>query len=407
MIPPIMRRTSIGQNPSDHIFGPLAALAYGNGLNLGVQFDQDYQPSTRMVTGAATVQNLSYNFDPAGDITAIADNLAAARNQTLHYDALYRLTQAAGAYGTYAYGYDAVGNRISLGLTNSSGSTSSTYNYAGTSNQLQTIVTGATTRTLTYGATGNITGDDFGNGTVLGFTYDQDNRLVRAAQGAAATAYAQDHRGLVFVKSGINGADLHYDGAGHLIAESNATGVFRRQYIWLDDLPVAYYQAGSLFFVHTDHLGAPQKMTDGSQSIVWDGAASDPFMAQPLPANLTMELRLPGQQYDALTGLHYNGLRDYDPTLGRYIESDPIGLGGGVNTYAYVGGNPAKYTDPLGTASCADAGLAGDVIDVCRLRSETPYSCSYQCVSRQYVTIPKSILGGSCQKIISRPWPYL
>ncbi len=150
------------------------------------------------------------------------------------------------------------------------------------------------------------------------------------------------------MKSGTNGADLHYDGAGHLIAESNGTGVFRRQYLWLDDLPVAYYQAGSLFFVHTDHLGAPQKMTDGSQNIVWDGAASDPFMAQPLPTNLTMNLRLPGQQYDALTGLHYNGMRDYDPTLGRYLESDPIGLAGGINTYGYAGGNPVRFTDPTG-----------------------------------------------------------
>jgi RHS repeat-associated protein len=123
--------------------------------------------------------------------------------------------------------------------------------------------------------------------------------------------------------------------------------VFRHEYIWLDDLPVAFYQAGSLSHVHTDHLGAPQKMTDGGQNIVWD-AVSDPFMAQPLPTNLTMNLRFPGQQYDTETGLHYNGLRDYDPTLGRYIESDPIGLAGGINTYAYVDDNPIAYSDPYG-----------------------------------------------------------
>ena len=249
--------------------------------------------------------------------------------------------------GTLDWSYDAVGNRTSLGLTTSGGTNSSTYNYAPTSNQLQTIVTGATTRTLSYSATGNITGDDFGNGTILSFLYDQDNRLVRATQGAAATAYAQDHRGLVFSKAGTNGADLHYDSAGHLIGESNAAGVFRRQYLWLDDLPVAFYQAGSLSYVHTDHLGAPQKMTDGGQNIVWD-AVSDPFMAQPLPTNLTMNLRLPGQQFDSLTGLHYNGIRDYDPTLGRYLESDPIGLAGEINTYAYVDGNPITNVDPLG-----------------------------------------------------------
>ncbi|MDZ4099922.1 MAG: RHS repeat-associated core domain-containing protein [Methylophilaceae bacterium] len=59
-------------------------------------------------------------------------------------------------------------------------------------------------------------------------------------------------------------------------------------------------------------------------------------------------LRFPGQYYDKETGLHYNTHRDYDPSTGRYIESDPIGLLGGVNTYAYVGSDPLRYIDPRG-----------------------------------------------------------
>lgn len=55
-----------------------------------------------------------------------------------------------------------------------------------------------------------------------------------------------------------------------------------------------------------------------------------------------------GGSFDKETNLHYNYFRDYDPQTGRYIQSDPIGLAGGINLYSYVGGNPLTYTDPMG-----------------------------------------------------------
>lgn len=84
----------------------------------------------------------------------------------------------------------------------------------------------------------------------------------------------------------------------------------------------------------------------------WDGEAFGATLANQDPDQdgkvFVYNLRFPGQYYDKSTGLHYNGFRDYDPSTGRYIESDPIGLAGGINTFGYVGGDPLGSIDSLG-----------------------------------------------------------
>src|SRR5210317_2542535 len=95
-------------------------------------------------------------------------------------------------------------------------------------------------------------------------------------------------------------------------------------------------------------------MTGQNGYVVWQ-ATYDPFGKAMVNEDVdgdgntvTLNVRFPGQYYDAESGLHYNYFRYYDPSTGRYITSDPIGLAGGLNTYGYVGGNPLRYTDPTG-----------------------------------------------------------
>jgi RHS repeat-associated protein len=107
-------------------------------------------------------------------------------------------------------------------------------------------------------------------------------------------------------------------------------------------------QAANIAYIHSDHLGSPQKMTDNSQALTWD-AQFDPFGEEFLISGSAVQPnRFPGQYADAETGYSYNYFRDYDPTVGRYIQSDPIGLRGGMNTYGYVDGNPVVGIDPYG-----------------------------------------------------------
>ncbi len=103
-----------------------------------------------------------------------------------------------------------------------------------------------------------------------------------------------------------------------------------------------------IFFYHTDYLGAPIAMTDQNGSFFWK-AEYRPFGDLfSLTANVENNLRFPGQYHDSETGLRQNWFRDYDPSVGRYREVDPVGLDGGLNLYVYALANPLFLIDPDG-----------------------------------------------------------
>jgi RHS repeat-associated protein len=107
-------------------------------------------------------------------------------------------------------------------------------------------------------------------------------------------------------------------------------------------------KASGVFYYHNDHLGTPQALTDDSGRIVWEADYS-PFGEVNIVVNeIINNIRFPGQYFDEESGLHYNYFRDYDPELGRYIQSDRLGLFDGPNTYGYAHQNPIMYTDPTG-----------------------------------------------------------
>ena len=121
-----------------------------------------------------------------------------------------------------------------------------------------------------------------------------------------------------------------------------------------------------IFFIHADHLGTPRLIADEQQRTVWRWDNDEPFGDNPPDEDpgktgqrFEFNLRFPGQYFDKETGLSYNYFRDYDPGAGRYVQSDPIGLAGGVNTYSYVEGNPLSSSDFLGLRRDNPFGING------------------------------------------------
>ncbi len=220
--------TILAENVSYLPFGPLASLTYGNGTALSKTFDQLY----RLIDmNAGSVQSLGYTPDPVGNITAITDNLDASRNQTFAYDDLYRLTSAAGIYGSNGYTYDKVGNR----LTKTVDGQTDTYAYETNTNRLSQI-TGANPQSFSHDANGNTTSMD-----TKTLVYNQNNRLIQATEDSTTLGdYVYNGNGQRIRKAaGADTTVYHYDRFGNLIGESTASGQFIAQYFYLDNTRLA------------------------------------------------------------------------------------------------------------------------------------------------------------------------
>ncbi len=147
---------------------------------------------------------------------------------------------------------------------------------------------------------------------------------------------------------------FQYDLDGKLIAELDANGHPLRQHAYLDGSPIAMIERKTaesdpeVYYVHTDHLATPDLITNDQGRIVADFEKSPFGVPYVNYSEIEYHLGFPGQYYDAESGLHYNYYRNYDANTGRYVQSDPIGLAGGINLYSYAFQNPTSVLDPFG-----------------------------------------------------------
>ena len=303
-----------------------------------------------------------YEYDLENNINRITSELGS---YSFDYDNLYRLTNADYPLNTAvndeAFAYDGVGNRTGHTLienvdTQSSNATTKELAY---NNQNQ--VTKADTATYTYNVNGH-THTKTENGQVTEYVYNHEERLIAVKVNTITVGEYAYHPNGMRIKKTVNGKTIfyfyndkglaaEYDGSGNLIKEYH----FHPQKTWMTDPLFQRTADHQIYYYQNDHLGTPQKLIRSNGAVVWS-ATYGAFGEASISTTSIVEnnLRFPGQYYDNETALHHNYFRDYDSRVGRYIQSDPIGLEGGINVYVYVEANPVIAVDPYGLLTCKD-----------------------------------------------------
>ena len=317
-----------------------------------------------------------FTFDLVARITAISTQRGATQVSALTrygYDELGHLASERTA-GTFSrWHYDSAGNRAThssepIGVREGANidlppTTQEQLRYQPNSNRLVSVADSnalhqyaydpagnpisTAAQTSSYDVIGRLQQVTNAGGTVARYRYNASGERI------AKQTYATDGRS----------STVYYQYRDQQLAmELDQQGNVTAQYVYLAGVPVAKLESGRrqdngndtpgavsrIYALHPDHLGTPQFATDRERRVVWS-AAYDAFgQARVETAGITQNLRFPGQYFDAETGRHYNYFRDYDPRTGRYLQSDPIGVGGGINTYGYAVANPLTNVDPSG-----------------------------------------------------------
>jgi RHS repeat-associated protein len=198
------------------------------------------------------------------------------------------------------------------------------------------------------------------------FVYGNHNRMTQARNGSTVVMnYVYNGKGEQ-VRKYLNTTNTYslYDEAGRWVGDYGNTAAPTQQVIWMGDIPVGVFVGSGasqkLHYIEADALGTPRAVVDPTRgtngTAVWNWVLEGEAFGATAPnqdpdgdaTNFVFNMRFPGQRFDSASGLTYNYFRDYEPGTGRYSQSDPIGLDGGISTYAYANSDPLANIDPDG-----------------------------------------------------------
>lgn len=352
------------------------ALTMPNGVSTMYAYDATGRLLSlvnQVVGSPSPVSAFTYTYNGLGDRTSLAQERSALSVTTFlsyTYDALDRLIQATGPLPSdpfESFQYDDMGNRLLRegqivpssfdGANRLLTDESFSYNYDNNGNLIRkTQVSSGDVTTFSYDAEDHLVGINLPDGTAISYRYDGLGRRVQKNVDGRVTSYVYDEEDVV----------LEYDGSGNLVARYTHGPGFDEPLVMERDVNGNRVLEGSeRFYYSTDGLGSVAELTDSSGTVV-QAYAYDAFgRIVDQVGSLTNPYTYTARELDPESGLLFFRTRYLDPSLGRFIQEDPIGFrGDDFNLYTYALNNPINLRDSLGLWAGVDDVFTGPVDEI-------------------------------------------